>query len=146
MPTSAETLGIIAPENLEILIVDDDKIIHLLHSRLVTVCKPGHAVTSHLNGSRALDHIERQNKPDLFFLVFLDLNMPVMNGWQFLEECRKRGDDNIIVVIVTSSTSSVDRLRVSDFPQVEAYCEKPFTRNKMLEILDLKVLKPFAAG
>ncbi len=134
------------PVALELLIVDDDKIIHLLHSRVIELCRTGHPVSAHVNGSKALEYIVQHNKPKKFFLVLLDLNMPVMNGWEFLEECQNRGLNNIIVVIVTSSTNSADRMRSFDFTQVIAICEKPFTKNKMMEILELKELKPFSSS
>lgn len=130
---------------LEILIVDDDKVLQLLHARSVKDCHTGHPVTIVEGGEHALDHIENNKKVFQNFLVLLDLNMPGMNGWELLEECRIRNLQNVYIVIVTSSIRSEDKFRIFDFPQVLAYCEKPFSKNKMQEILDLKELKSIKA-
>jgi len=126
----------------EILVVDDDKIIHMLHKKSIELCGTGLPVTGFENGQLALKHIEQH--PYILFLVFLDLNMPVMDGWEFLEECRARKLQNLFTVIVTSSTNSADKIKMFDFPQVIAYCEKPFTTNKIREVLEMDELKPFS--
>lgn len=59
-------------------------------------------------------------------LIFLDLNMPELDGWQFLQRMQDTAQANR-VVILTSSTSAVDKARCADFTNVLLYQTKPVT-------------------
>lgn len=60
-------------------------------------------------------------------LIFLDLNMPELDGWGFLERMRETGQQHRVIVL-TSSTSAVDRARCDEFSNVLMYQTKPVTR------------------
>ncbi|MFD2932677.1 response regulator [Spirosoma flavum] len=66
-------------------------------------------------------------------LVFLDLNMPQLDGWGFLEQMKATGQTNR-VIILTSSTSALDRERCAEFPNVLAYYTKPLTQILVREL------------
>ena len=75
-----------------VLAVDDDELIRTMLSRVLS---PTYDVTVARNGQEALEAIRRE-KPDL---VVLDLRMPVMDGWQFLERLEAAGEDVPVVVL-----------------------------------------------
>lgn len=106
----------------DILVVDDDKLLCLILSSGLRkyVSLP---VTVHYNGKTALDHITKA--PNSNFLVLLDINMPVMNAWDFMEEVNRRELHNFQVVVVSSSVNASDKSRAFSFPQVIDYLEKP---------------------
>lgn len=68
-------------------------------------------------------------------LIFLDLNMPVMNGWEFLEALKNH---NIFhrIVILTSSTSRIDKEKAKEYPNVIKYMVKPMNKKKFSELFD----------
>lgn len=130
-------------EILEILIVDDDAIIRLLHQRVLRHLDGDFSVSSFSGGLKTLQHLEENKQTNRSFLVLLDINMPGMNGWQFLEECKNRRIKNLFVFILTSSVNPQDRNCPLNFQQVLGFFEKPFTKDKVLELMEVKELKHF---
>lgn len=75
------------------------------------------------NGQQALDLL-KNNWVDL---IFLDINMPVMNGMQFMEELRADGDLKDLPVIIVSTEGSKERRNHLEELQIKAYLRKPVT-------------------
>ena len=75
-----------------VLAVDDDELIRTMLSRVLSAA---YDVSVARNGEEALEAVRRE-RPDL---VILDLRMPVMDGWQFLERLEAAGDDVPVVVL-----------------------------------------------
>jgi CheY-like chemotaxis protein len=67
-------------------------------------------------------------------LIFLDLNMPDLDGWGFLAKMKETGQANEVIVL-TSSTSVLDRERCTEFPNVLAYFTKPVTHDLVMNLL-----------
>ena len=70
-------------------------------------------------------------KPEI---IFLDLNMPELDGWGFLERMNQARQTNR-VIILTSSTSELDRSRCTEFSNVLAYHTKPLTQDVVNAVL-----------
>lgn len=125
-----------------ILLVDDDETTLML-TRIFLESMSQNDVYSTSNGQEALDFITEkclQSKdgdkkcPDV---VLLDLNMPVMDGYEFLEEFNKSeelGKQNIRIVVVSSSDSKRDREKTAQF-NVAGYIVKPLTEEKLTPFL-----------
>jgi CheY-like chemotaxis protein len=113
---------------MKVLIVDDDEVVLFLHD--IMVRESGLSATPLVfnNGSKALAYLNEQTRQDEKYLMLLDINMPVMNGWQLLERL-ERSDmkDRIVVVMVTSSIDVNDARKARTFPLVIDYLEKPVT-------------------
>ena len=60
-------------------------------------------------------------------IIFLDLNMPIMDGWQFLEEFMTPNTQQIIIYIVTSSIDPVDEDKAKQYFLISNYVVKPIT-------------------
>ncbi|SHJ04586.1 Response regulator receiver domain-containing protein [Mesonia phycicola] len=90
------------------------------------------------NGKEALDHlsvilIEKKPIPDI---IFLDINMPVMDGWQFLEEITKIDiSETLKIFLVTSSETQEDRDKAKKFSAIKNYVVKPITLESLQELL-----------
>lgn len=113
--------------DFEILIVDDDRIVRLLHRRNLENLKVGYPISEHMNGQHALEYLREKKNSGVQFLILLDINMPIMDGWQFLQECHKgMNQENIFTVMLTSSTNKNDKEKALSFPQVIEFLEKPF--------------------
>lgn len=113
---------------VKVMIVEDDPMVTYLHKALLikrNICKDP---LIFMNGVEAFDFLINDStlEEETQYLILLDINMPLMNGWEFLEaledcEVAKR----TAVLIVTSSPDIEDRLMAEKFAQVLGYIEKP---------------------
>ncbi|MEO6639376.1 MAG: response regulator, partial [Ginsengibacter sp.] len=72
------------------------------------------------------------------------INMPVMNGWEFLDAINQSPiADDILIAVVTSSTNESDKKRAFEYKQVIRYIEKPVNIQKLCELKQDKALKLF---
>lgn len=129
---------------LEILVVDDDKVVALLHKNQLRSSKIEPAPIICGNGKEALDYLLNNDRAGKHFLIFLDLNMPLVDGWKFLKKLKK---DPLLgkayVVIVTSSINQKDYQRAQTYEQVIYFCRKPLGAACMSKIKSSEVLRPF---
>src|SRR6056297_555938 len=123
------------------LLVDDDPVSCFINTELIE--EYGFSTHSHSvsNGAAALDYIEKQCKPNHIAncpnVVLLDLNMPVMDGFEFLEELKARSLyllSKFKIIVLTSSTNPQDLERAQQF-NVDGYLNKPLNAEKLRAIL-----------
>ncbi len=123
-------------KDLDILLIEDDPIANSLVTiglRQLGVLK----VEAVENGLVALEYLD-SNKPHL---IFLDINMPEMDGFEFLSFIEK--NDFIpesSIVMLTSSVLTRDKVKALEFSSVVDYIEKPMNREKMEAVL-LKIVE-----
>lgn len=131
-----------AQHPLRILLVDDDRIFRFTTKKLLATCGLPVEVIEQPNGQEALNYLKEHNQEEsgLPDLIFLDLNMPVMNGQEFLAEISKVNvtfKKPLPVCIVSSSLDHQDVAIVAQFENIVCdYLVKPVTRNKYREVLD----------
>ena len=124
-----------------IMLIDDNEADNLFHSRTIRkadVCRHLEVVTG---GQDALDYLakcggEQFPRPDI---IFLDINMPGMNGFEFLEEYAKldpRLKSKMVVFMLTSSLMPQDSERALNSGMVSEFLNKPLTIQKVQEIAD----------
>lgn len=119
---------------IKVLVVEDDSMMAFLHKEVIKSNNISSSPLSFKNGKDAMDFIVEDAAEDTFYMILLDLNMPVMNGWQFLDELEKtRISYRTKVVIVTSSIDPADREKAEMYKTVENYLSKP--------LLDLSPIK-----
>jgi CheY-like chemotaxis protein len=124
--------------SLKVLLVEDDEVFMLLNARMVVKSGLCDEPLTFPDGKEALDYLEKHLYDDNSYLVLLDINMPVMNGWEFLDSIQSLRICGLIsVVMVTSSIETMDQNRARQYPQVIDYFEKPlrlenFDRIKLL--------------
>lgn len=109
--------------SLNILLVEDDPVSNFLVT--LKLKKRGFTnIASQENGLLALSHVKKNN----IDLIFLDINMPVMDGFEFLEEfTRENIGPDTKVVMLTSSTRSCDQEAAAKYDNVVDFLEKPLT-------------------
>jgi CheY-like chemotaxis protein len=77
-----------------------------------------------------------QSQPSSINVIFLDINMPIWDGWDFLDELQKMNIDLLPpIIMVSSSNNPDDKERSSHYPMVVAFEEKPLLPERALEIL-----------
>lgn len=119
-------------------LVDDDDIFQVLASEVIQSAKLVNQIKVFSNGSDAIEFLKSiQEQPEeLPELIFLDLFMPVLDGWGFLEEFTKlkpKLSKKITIYIVSSSIDPLDIQRARSISEVTDYIVKPITRVKFLE-------------
>lgn len=122
-------------------IIDDDKIYVNLVKKIIEIKKLSNNLLIFKNGKEALDHfkliLENANEEILPDIIFLDINMPIMDGWEFLNEFVKIKnifDKKITLYIVSSSIDPRDLERAKSFNLVTDYLIKPIGLKKFEKI------------
>ncbi|HLV53085.1 MAG TPA: response regulator [Cryomorphaceae bacterium] len=122
-------------------IVDDDPIARLLIRK--TLERVDGLDTKELNtGEEALQEVGKVVRDSLPSprIILLDLNMPVMDGWEFLDAYEKRGAPlrETKIVILTSSINPADNEKSKSYMSVSALIHKPLTVDDVVEIMNGK--------
>lgn len=121
----------------KILIAEDDLVVARLQKFSLEKVIFGSPVMCK-DGKEAMDYLDSIAGDIEQVLVLLDLNMPVMNGRDFLNACRERSySEKVQVVIVTSSHFQEDQKKAAAYEQVIGYYTKPITGKNIQEILNL---------
>jgi len=131
-------------DGLKILLVDDDKIMLFLHDTFLK--RSGVLCDTVLcyNGKEALDYLDTNQAMETTFLVLLDINMPIMNGWEFLGAIRDKPYlPKVLIVMVSSATEESEKARALTFGQVIGYQQKPLTVETCRRIIGSEQLREF---
>ena len=125
-----------------VCIIDDDNIYINLVSKIIEIKKLSENVLIFKNGKEALDFFINSIKdPEEYIIpqvIFLDLNMPIMDGWEFLDEYEKIRDKinkKIDLYVVSSSIDSRDIKRAKSIEAVLDYLTKPIGIKDLEKIL-----------
>lgn len=122
--------------NTDIVIIDDDAVVLFLHKILVEKSPLPSPLHCFDNCIEAFSYIRNRETRDPI-LVLLDINMPNMNGWDFLDKITSEGcDENIYVAMVTSSINTSDRKKAGNYSQVIDYLEKPLSKEACEQLHD----------
>ncbi|NKI25825.1 response regulator [Arenibacter sp. 6A1] len=129
--------------NRQVLIIEDNKLNCLLHKKICTKAGLQEPVVFY-NGKEALDYIEDQLSDAIDLLILLDINMPVMNGWEFLDNLPSvRNSANTFIAIVSSSFSEADRAKAQQYNLVQEYFVKPFSIAQLSQLVKEPFLNEF---
>jgi two-component system, chemotaxis family, chemotaxis protein CheY len=122
----------------KILVVDDSSLIHQMYRLVMSRYKC--EIVDAMNGQEALDILSLQNDVQL---ILLDINMPVMNGVQFLEKAAKSGlPSKVPVIVISTEGKEEDTLRGLKLG-ARGYLKKPFNPTELYSLIE-KIL-PMAA-
>ena len=117
---------------IKILLIDDDSINNFLNEKLLKINYHELAIEICVNAKTALEKLHGDYHPDL---ILLDLNMPGINGWMFLDEFRNY-KKKIPVIILSSSIDPRDRLKSKQYSEVIDFIEKPLNTIKINKLLN----------
>lgn len=127
-----------------ILYIDDDPIALMLSKMVINKSLFSNEIITAKNGNEALNYFKTlKDKPikKLPQLIFLDLNMPVMGGWEFLDcfNTKEYSDFHTIKVIILSSTIDPEDLeKAKKYPMILDFLPKPISK-EMLECIKIKI-------
>jgi len=121
-----------------IMLIDDDDEDNYFHQIVINEMKITEHIEIALNGEEALDFLKKENQihPDI---IFLDINMPKMNGWEFMEaykELRADQKAKLVIVMLTTSENPEDMKKAGQFPDFIGFNSKPLTEEILSDILE----------
>lgn len=123
-----------------VLLIDDDEISNFLTATVIKNIEVTRKIDIFQDGTSAINLLRRQMEdlgtyPDL---ILLDLNMPNMNGFDFLKAYREilGNKAGSVIIVLTTSNNLEDFEHLKNFPEVEVYLNKPLTEDSMRYILD----------
>lgn len=118
-----------------ILIVDDDNITNYVNTHIIKRLNCAEKILAFQKGKEALEYIK--NHTQEIELIFLDINMPGMDGWEFLEEYKNLNlEKSIIIFMLTSSMNPSDKEKASGIEIVKGYITKPLQIDNLQEVLE----------
>jgi CheY-like chemotaxis protein len=117
---------------MKILIIDDEPIANFISVRLFKQLDSSYEVLDYTDPQLAMKEL-RNLKPDY---IFVDLNMPRMSGWDFLNQMKEEGLD-YKAYILTSSISNYDHEKARTYSNVIDCLEKPVKKEKLRECLSV---------
>lgn len=118
-----------------LLIVDDDPIFRTIAKRLVSSSIPEKDIKEFENGKLACEYLRAHKSEIKAAQILLDINMPVMNGWEFLDACiAEVKRPNLDIYIVTSSVDKADKQKATSYSIVKDYIEKPLSKEFILSL------------
>jgi len=123
-----------------IALVDDDKIFQAISAKIIQSLDPSHRILQFGNGEEALHYLKDnianpENLPDY---IFLDINMPYVDGWMFLADyatIKTTFTKQIRIFMISSSIDSRDIIRAQNNSDVRDYIIKPVTPEKFRELV-----------
>lgn len=128
-----------------ILLIDDDKATNFWNEMVIQGLDLNVKITSVLSAQKGLDYLkgnaefsnqESYPQPEI---IFLDINMPAMNGWEFMEELKtlpQRKSTPLIIVMLTTSLNPDDQKMAEEIGALDHFLNKPLTEEKIMHIID----------
>ena len=118
-------------------LIDDDPIINFVHRRVIKKFDDAADINEYVSPRKALDDILKAPDSIKDKIVFLDINMPDINGFQFLDNLishRKSALRNAHVFMLTSSLNSKDRELAGKYELLKGFIDKPLDERKLREV------------
>lgn len=125
-----------------IYIVDDDKIYRYTTETYIQLLNLANTVKTFGDGEEAIESIKENlsNPSQLPDIILLDVNMPIMDGWDFIEEfvTLQNIPKKIALYMVSSSIDERDKARATEFNEITDYIIKPITEEQLVKLIELK--------
>lgn len=115
-------------ENIPVIIVDDQPGILFLHELMVAESNLSNHIHTFSNPKIALDFIIKSSNEHSHILIILDINMPILSGWDILNKLDELNLSSLVeVVMATSSIHKSDKEKSAEYSRVKLFFEKPIT-------------------
>lgn len=128
---------ITTPKVRLVFLIDDSEVDLYIHKKFLELSAFAEKIigfSSPIKALEAIQAIQAATAVEVPSLIFLDLNMPLLNGFEFLEKLNTLANgihSKVKVVILTSSNSPADRLKAKEFPNVIDFFSKPLNIDEL---------------
>ncbi|MEZ2338534.1 response regulator [Mucilaginibacter sp. RCC_168] len=128
---------------VSVLLIDDDEINNFISIKLIKKALLNTEIMACLNGKFAIEQltdIQRKDPAKMPDYILLDINMPIMNGWEFLDEYKRLNIDpqgKSKIYIISSSVFSNDINKAKSYPLVKDFISKPLNVEKIKELFEV---------
>jgi CheY-like chemotaxis protein len=128
------------PKHSFVMLVDDNVIDNFINQKMIEGCNFAENLLIHTSGKGALEFLKNMerihdsSKRSTPEIIFLDINMPILDGFQFVEEFEKL-DKNFIadikIILLTSSINPEDEEKSKKYSSIKGYIIKPLSQNAL---------------
>lgn len=125
---------------MKFLLIDDDNVTNFINKRILKASYPDAEILIASNGLEALDLINQQRSEVPFNAIFVDISMPEMDGWGFIDEVTNEQYSflhNSCFFMLTSSVFDDDLMKAKSKPLIKRFYSKPLDPAKVDEIVSL---------
>jgi CheY-like chemotaxis protein len=122
-----------------IMLVDDNKIDNFFHERVIKKNNAANIILTKESGFEAIEHLKKGNGEVQPNVIFLDVNMPGMNGWEFIEHYKSMESslqNSMIVVMLSTSENPDDKALAKTHQILSDFKTKPLTKEMLDEVLE----------
>ncbi|PRP67568.1 response regulator [Nonlabens agnitus] len=119
-------------------IIDDDDIFTFTIKKMLELNHLTHRIDTFSNGLEAKQQLDFRKENNLPYpnIILLDINMPILDGWQFMDEFSQFADKKeIIVYLISSSIDPNDRIKAKKYEDIKDFVVKPVTINALLQLI-----------
>ena len=125
----------------KILLIEDDLSTNYLHKRVISKSDCDAQVIVHQNADNALTYLKNTSKDHNIppNLIFLDVNLPGMSGWEFLDEFRILSfpeKEETVIIMLTTSLHPDHEAKAKEYPELNGFHTKPMTLEMFTNILN----------
>jgi CheY-like chemotaxis protein len=124
-----------------VLLIDDDEPTNFLSNMFIEEADCSEHIEIKEGGKEALEYLANSKSRDNIVpypeLIFLDINMPAMDGWEFLDRYKavKSEYHKPIIIMLTTSLNPDDALRAFQIPEISGFENKPLSKEKVVGIV-----------
>ncbi len=117
------------------LLIDDDKVINYVNKIVLSQCGFTNNPEIFTDARMALDYLNNHHSSYDKFIILLDINMPEMDGWEFLDIVSQADyKDKLVVFMLTSSMAKEDVQKSKTYDMVHDFISKPMTEERCMRL------------